>query len=111
MTNSLQAHTKSDKQFQIRSDLNLMTISLQTDSKTPSKLKLGDQKFAHWLETKELSFTFNFVFKDLVHSFCKAFFHLDYKIYYISYLFLSLAYLSVLFQETIGLDIFIFFKI
>jgi hypothetical protein len=38
MTNSLQGQTKGDKQFQIRSDLNLVTISLQTHTKTPSKL-------------------------------------------------------------------------
>jgi hypothetical protein len=42
MTNSLQAHTKIDQQFKIRSDLNLMTISLQTHTKTPSKLKFSD---------------------------------------------------------------------
>jgi hypothetical protein len=48
MTNSLQAHTKSDQQFQIRIDLGLMTISIQTHTKTPSKLKLCDKKFALW---------------------------------------------------------------
>jgi hypothetical protein len=42
MTNSLQVRTKSEQQFQIRSDLNLETISLQTHNKTPSKLKFGD---------------------------------------------------------------------
>jgi hypothetical protein len=46
MTNSLQAHTKIDQQFQIKSDLNLMAISLQTHYKTPSKLKFCDLKFA-----------------------------------------------------------------
>ncbi len=42
MINSLQAHTKSDQQFQISSDLNLKTISLQSHTKIPSKLKFGD---------------------------------------------------------------------
>jgi hypothetical protein len=45
MTNSLQAQTKSDKQFQIMSDLNLMTSSLETHTKTLSKLKFGDKNF------------------------------------------------------------------
>jgi hypothetical protein len=46
MTNSLQAHTKSDQQFQIRSELNFMPISLQTHTKAPSKLRFSDLKFA-----------------------------------------------------------------
>jgi hypothetical protein len=41
MTNSLQAHTKGDQQFKITSDLDLITISLQTHTKTHSKLKFG----------------------------------------------------------------------
>jgi hypothetical protein len=40
--NSLKAHTKSDQQFQIKSDLNLVTIAHQAYAKTPSKLKLCD---------------------------------------------------------------------
>jgi hypothetical protein len=36
MTKSLQANTKSVLKFQIRIDLNLMTISLQTHTKTSS---------------------------------------------------------------------------
>jgi hypothetical protein len=39
MANYLQVYTKSDQQFQIRSDLNFMTISLQTHTKTPYELK------------------------------------------------------------------------
>jgi hypothetical protein len=46
MSKSLQAHTKRDKQFQIRSDLSLMKISIQTQTKTLIKLKFGDLKFA-----------------------------------------------------------------
>jgi hypothetical protein len=41
-TNSLQAHTKSNQQFQISSVLDLMSISLQTYTKIPSKLKFGE---------------------------------------------------------------------
>jgi hypothetical protein len=42
MTNSLQAHTKSDYQFEIGIDLNLKTISLETQTQTSSKLKFCD---------------------------------------------------------------------
>jgi hypothetical protein len=42
MTNSFKAHTKSNLKFQIRSDLNLITISLQAHTKTASKLKFCD---------------------------------------------------------------------
>jgi hypothetical protein len=48
MSKSLQAHTESDKQFQIVSDLSLMTLSHQDHYKTHSKLKLFDLKFALW---------------------------------------------------------------
>jgi hypothetical protein len=45
MTNSHQAYTKSDLKFQISSDLTLMTISLQTQTKTPYKHKLATKNF------------------------------------------------------------------
>ncbi len=43
MITSLQTHTKSDLKFQIQSDLNLTTVSLQTNAKAPSKFKFGDK--------------------------------------------------------------------